>query len=88
MRDPNQMSFLDHLEELRWHLIRSVVSVLLFGTVAFIFKDFIFCTNSNIKAKTCGSQSINGSSFLSLYFSSYFPNLASIYLIFPISFFF
>ena len=44
MRDPNQMSFLDHLEELRWHLIRSVVSVLLFGTVAFIFKDFIFNT--------------------------------------------
>ena len=44
MKDPNQMSFLDHLEELRWHLIRSVVSVLLFGTVAFIFKDFIFNT--------------------------------------------
>ncbi|MAD11674.1 MAG: twin-arginine translocase subunit TatC [Flavobacteriaceae bacterium] len=38
------MSFLDHLEELRWHLIRSVVSILIFGTVAFIFKDFIFNT--------------------------------------------
>ena len=44
MRDPNQMSFLDHLEELRWHLIRSVISILVFGTLAFIFKDFIFNT--------------------------------------------
>ena len=44
MKDPNQMSFLDHLEELRWHLIRSVLSILIFGTLAFIFKDFIFNT--------------------------------------------
>lgn len=44
MKDPNQMSFLDHLEELRWHLIRSVLSILIFGIVAFIFKDFIFNT--------------------------------------------
>jgi sec-independent protein translocase protein TatC len=44
MEDPNQMSFLDHLEELRWHLIRSVLSILIFGIVAFMFKDFIFNT--------------------------------------------
>ena len=44
MKDPNQMSFLDHLEELRWHLIRSVISILIFGILAFIFKDFIFNT--------------------------------------------
>ena len=44
MKDPNQMSFLDHLEELRWHLIRSVLSILIFGIVAFMFKDFIFNT--------------------------------------------
>ncbi|NND64012.1 MAG: twin-arginine translocase subunit TatC [Flavobacteriaceae bacterium] len=36
------MSFLDHLEELRWHLIRSTIAVVLLATVAFIFKDFIF----------------------------------------------
>jgi len=36
------MSFLDHLEELRWHLIRSVLAILIVATVAFIFKDFIF----------------------------------------------
>ena len=38
----DEMSFLDHLEELRWHLIRSVTAILIIATVAFIFKDFIF----------------------------------------------
>ena len=33
---------LDHLEELRWHLIRSAIAVLSLATGAFIFKDFIF----------------------------------------------
>lgn len=39
-----QMSFLGHLEELRWHLIRSTVAVLILAVVAFIFKKFIFDT--------------------------------------------
>lgn len=38
----NEMSFLDHLEDLRWHLIRIVGAVIICGTVAFIFKGFIF----------------------------------------------
>ncbi|NNL01077.1 MAG: twin-arginine translocase subunit TatC [Eudoraea sp.] len=42
--DPNEMSFLDHLEELRWHLIRSTIAVVLIGIVAFLVKDFIFDT--------------------------------------------
>lgn len=42
--DPNEMSFLDHLEELRWHLIRSTIAVVLIGIVAFLMKDFIFDT--------------------------------------------
>ncbi len=37
-----EMSFLDHLEELRWHLIRSTVAVVVLATLAFIFKRFIF----------------------------------------------
>ena len=37
-----EMSFLDHLEELRWHLIKSTIAVVVFGTVAFIFKSFVF----------------------------------------------
>jgi len=36
------MSFLDHLEALRWHLLRSVTAVLIFTVVAFIAKDFVF----------------------------------------------
>lgn len=37
-----EMSFLDHLEELRWHLVRSTVAVLIMALIAFIFKKFIF----------------------------------------------
>ncbi|MFV8226666.1 twin-arginine translocase subunit TatC [Christiangramia aquimixticola] len=36
------MSFLDHLEELRWHLIRAVLAVVIAGAVAFVLKGFIF----------------------------------------------
>lgn len=39
-----QMSFLDHLEELRWLLIRSSIFIILGAVVAFIFSDFIFNT--------------------------------------------
>ncbi|MBN2596721.1 twin-arginine translocase subunit TatC [Labilibaculum sp.] len=41
-KEENQMSFLEHLEELRWHLMRSVIAVMVFAIVAFIFYDFIF----------------------------------------------
>ncbi|MFC2114715.1 twin-arginine translocase subunit TatC [Bacteroidota bacterium] len=37
-----ELTFFDHLEELRWHLFRSVLVILLFGIVAFIFKRVIF----------------------------------------------
>jgi len=36
------MSFLDHLEDLRWHLLRSVIAILLAGVAAFVAKDFVF----------------------------------------------
>ena len=36
------MSFLEHLEVLRWHIIKSLVSILVLGIVAFIFKDIVF----------------------------------------------
>ena len=36
------MSFLGHLEVLRWTLIRSSLAIVAFGMVAFIMKDFIF----------------------------------------------
>jgi sec-independent protein translocase protein TatC len=36
------MSFLEHLEELRWHIIRSVLAIVIFMVIAFVFKTFIF----------------------------------------------
>ena len=39
-----EMSFLDHLEELRWHLIRSIASIMVFAIVAFLSKDLIWDT--------------------------------------------
>ena len=41
-KDPNEMSFLDHLEELRWHLIRSTLAVVIIGLGAFLMRGFIF----------------------------------------------
>lgn len=39
-----EMSFLDHLEELRWHIIRAFLAIVIFAILAFINKDFIFDT--------------------------------------------
>ncbi|MDC0957924.1 MAG: twin-arginine translocase subunit TatC [Flavobacteriaceae bacterium] len=36
------MSFLDHLEDLRWHLIRAVSAIMIVATIAFIFSRSIF----------------------------------------------
>lgn len=37
-----EMSFLEHLEELRWHIIRSIMAIIVLMIVAFCFKNFIF----------------------------------------------
>jgi len=42
--DEKEMSFLDHLEELRWHLIRSLVAIFVFAIAAFVSKDLVFHT--------------------------------------------
>ena len=42
VNNTGEMSFLEHLEELRWHIVRSVVSVLVFAIIAFIFSRFLF----------------------------------------------
>lgn len=36
------MSFLDHLEQLRWHLLRSAAAILIFSVAAFLAKGFVF----------------------------------------------
>jgi sec-independent protein translocase protein TatC len=40
--DQQEMSFIDHLEALRWHVIRAVIAVVVFATGAFFAKDFLF----------------------------------------------
>ncbi|HRW63540.1 MAG TPA: twin-arginine translocase subunit TatC [Bacteroidales bacterium] len=37
-----EMTFLEHLEELRWHLIRGFLAIIVIAIVAFIFKDIVF----------------------------------------------
>src|SRR5687767_9786225 len=37
-----EMSFLDHLEELRWHVIRSIIAIVVFTIVAFVQVKWIF----------------------------------------------
>lgn len=39
-----EMSFLDHLEELRWHIIKSALAIVILAIIAFILKGFIFDT--------------------------------------------
>jgi sec-independent protein translocase protein TatC len=40
--EKKEMSFVDHLEELRWHIIRAFGSIFIFSTIAFIAKRFVF----------------------------------------------
>ena len=37
-----EMSFLDHLEVFRWHLIRAAIAILFFTIISFIYKDIVF----------------------------------------------
>lgn len=41
-KEAGDMSFMDHLEELRWLLIRSTIAIVIGGLVAYSFSDFIF----------------------------------------------
>jgi len=38
----NMLPFLSHLESLRWHLVRSIISIFIASILAFINKSFIF----------------------------------------------
>lgn len=40
--EEESMSFLDHLEQLRWHLLRSISAVFIFTVLAFLSKSFVF----------------------------------------------
>lgn len=42
--EEGEMSFLEHLEVLRWHLVRSVSAIFIVAIAAFVAKDFVFDT--------------------------------------------
>jgi sec-independent protein translocase protein TatC len=37
-----EMTFLQHVEELRWHILRSLFAMMIMAIVVFLFKDFVF----------------------------------------------
>jgi len=41
-RQEKEMTFWEHLEQLRWHIVRSIAAVMILAIVAFLNKDFLF----------------------------------------------
>lgn len=41
-KEGKEMTFLEHLEELRWHIIRALVAILSLGIVLFLFQGWMF----------------------------------------------
>jgi sec-independent protein translocase protein TatC len=37
-----EMTFLEHLEVMRWHLLRSLAAIVILALVAFVFKEIVF----------------------------------------------
>ncbi|MEP6514050.1 MAG: twin-arginine translocase subunit TatC, partial [Parafilimonas sp.] len=37
-----EMSFVDHLEELRWHIIRSLIAILILAVIIFLNIQWVF----------------------------------------------
>ena len=40
--DGEEMTFVDHLEALRWHIVRSLLAVIVFAIFIFIKMDWVF----------------------------------------------
>jgi sec-independent protein translocase protein TatC len=38
----DEMTFLEHLEVMRWHLLRALTAIIIMALVAFVFKDIVF----------------------------------------------
>ena len=43
-KELKEMSFMNHLEDLRWLLVRSTIAVLIFASACYFIDDFIFDT--------------------------------------------
>ncbi len=44
LNESKEMSFWDHLEELRWTLFRSIIALVVFAIIGFVFMPFLFDT--------------------------------------------
>ena len=42
MTQEKEMSFLNHLEELRWHLVRSISAIFIIGIGLFTIQEFVY----------------------------------------------
>ena len=42
--EEKEMSFIDHLEELRWHLVRAIIAILVISIGIFLAKDLVWDT--------------------------------------------
>lgn len=40
--ESKEMGFLDHLEELRWHVIRAGIAVIVIAIIALVFQNEVF----------------------------------------------
>lgn len=40
--EEKEMSFIEHLEELRWHIMRSLLSIVFFAIIVFVCRTFVF----------------------------------------------
>lgn len=43
-KNQNEMSFLDHLEDLRWLLVRSTLAIVIMAFATYFFSDYLFDT--------------------------------------------
>ena len=50
--DPSAMSLVDHLEELRWRIFKSLIAIAVGSVVAFIFLPLTFVTG--FRRPVCG----------------------------------
>lgn len=42
LKSEKEMNFLDHLEALRWHIVRAAIAIVVFSVIAFLNKEIIF----------------------------------------------
>lgn len=44
IEEGEEMTFLEHLEELRWHIIRAIGSIVVFAILAWVYREWIYGT--------------------------------------------